>query len=65
MSPVNDDAPEQNGPDPSGERDLLDAGGRALARAREIARRIRERVWGALGYDPGERPPDTNPPALT
>jgi hypothetical protein len=61
MSPVNEDAPEQKEPDPSGEHDLLNECGRTLARAREVTRRIRERVWRVLGSYPGDRPPEPNP----
>jgi hypothetical protein len=63
MSRIND-RPEQDRPDPDSEGELLAASGRVLARARETARRITERVWKALGQDRPEQPPDANPPAL-
>ena len=60
MSPANDDRPEQDRPDPTRDGELLAASGRVLAKARETARRITERVWKALGAtDPSGHPTPT------
>ena len=63
MLPEYEDAPDGGRTDPSDEHKLLRAEGRVLAKVREAARRITERVWHALGHPPPE-PPDANPPAV-
>ena len=64
MSPENEQPANPDCPDPSDDHKLLRAEGRVLAKAREAARRITERVWRALGYESPEPPPDANPPAV-
>jgi hypothetical protein len=61
--PEDEGAPVGDPPDPSDEHKLLHAEGRVLAKVREAARQITERVWRALGHSPPE-PPDANPPAV-
>jgi hypothetical protein len=64
MAAANENEPERGLPDPSNDHKLLLAEGNLLAKVRETARRITERVCKTLGYKPADPPPDANPPAL-
>ncbi len=66
MSPLDENAPEQERPAVTGESDLLSAEQELLAKARETSQRITKRVRRALeeGDDPcPARAPKENPPS--